>query len=66
MNREGNITENQDIIQVRLEDVDLDQYLVSSEMVISTEEKVIDNNIEAVEPILSHNEKVTPMYGARM
>ena len=27
---------------------------------------MIDNNSGAVEPILSHNEKVTPMYGARM
>ena len=26
--------------------------------------KVIDKNIEEVEPVLSHNNKGTPMYGA--
>ena len=47
-----------------LEDAEIYQPVVSSAMIISTETKVIDNIIEVREPVLHHNEKDTPMYGA--
>ena len=46
-----------------LEDVDLDKSVISSEMIIRTETKVIVNIIEVSEPILYHNENHKPMYG---
>ena len=46
-----------------LEDVELDQSVISSEMISSTETKVIDNIIEERETVLHQNEKDTPMYG---
>ena len=52
------------MIQVMLEDVDINQSVVSSAIISSTEVKMIDNNIEVVEPVLYHNDKDTPMYGA--
>ena len=45
---EGNITEKQDSIQVMLEDVELDQSVVSSTITISTETKVLEKFIEVV------------------
>ena len=46
-----------------LEDVDIDQSVVSSAMISITETKVIDNIIEERKPVLHKNEKDTPMYG---
>ena len=46
-----------------LKDVELDQSVISSEMVISMEAKAIDYKIEVVEPVLYHNEKDIYMYG---
>ena len=63
MDREGNITEKQDTIQVMLEDVELYQSVIPSAMISSTETKVICNIIELSEPVLHHNEKDTSMYG---
>ena len=51
------------MIQVMLEDVDINQSVVSSAIISSTEVKMIDNNIEVVEPVLYHNEKDIYMYG---
>ena len=44
--------------------VDLFKSVVSSEMIIITETKVIDNIIEVCEPVLHHNDNNTPMYGS--
>ena len=60
----GNITEKRYRIHVMLEDVDLDQSLISSVMNSSTETKDIDRIIEVREHFLHHNEKDKPMYGA--
>ena len=46
-----------------LEYAELDQAVVFSEMVRSTECKVIDKNVEVVEMILYHNKKDIPMHG---
>ena len=64
MGWEVNITEKRYMIQLMLEDVDLDQSLISSVMNSSTETKDIDRIIEVREPFLHHNEKDKPMYGA--
>ena len=51
MDWEGSITYKQDRIQFMLEDVELDQSVVSSEIFSSTETKMIDNLIELHEHV---------------
>ena len=43
MDWEGELTDNRDRIQVMLEDVELDQSVVSSTMMNSTKTNVVDN-----------------------
>ena len=57
MEWEEKTTEKQNRVQFMLEYVDLDQSLVSSEMISSTETKVINNIIEVFEPLFNHNKK---------
>ena len=59
---EENITEKRDRIQVMLEDVEIDQSVISSEIISSTDMKTIDDIIELREPVLHHKEKNKPMY----
>ena len=47
-----------------LEESELDQSVVSSAMMSSTETKFIDNIIKVREPVLYHNKKYAPLYGA--
>ena len=47
-----------------LGDVELDQSIISSTIISSTYENVIDNIIIVCEYVLHHNEKDTPMHGS--
>ena len=47
-----------------LEDVYLDQSVVSNSMISIKRAKFIDRIVEVRKPVLYHNEKDTPMYGA--
>ena len=62
MGWKGNIIEKQDRIQVILEDVFIDQSVISDAMLSSTKPKVIDKIFEEHEPFLHHNKKDTYMY----